>query len=134
MKRNSTPMEILFSIESEVNKRKEMKRKKKNKIQELKEKAEIFILCLICLIILLIGCHYEATYVVKGTVFSINEDEDIVSFEIKDNIFECEATETELLNEGDEFWIKLTNEATESNFEDDHLIDFGKHSFLCFVW
>ena len=107
---------------------------KRNKIKKLKDKAEIFILCLICLIILLIGCHYEATYVVKGTVFSINEDEDIVSFEIRDNIFECEATETELLNEGDEFWVKLTNEATESYPEDDHLIKFGKKHFLCFVW
>lgn len=109
-----------------------MKRKKKNKIQELKEKAEIFILCFFALVILLIGCHYEATYVVKGTVNSINED--VVSFEIRDNIFECKATKTELLNEGDEFWIKLTNEATESNFEDDHLIKFGNHHFLCFVW
>ena len=109
-----------------------MKRKKKNKMQELKEKAEIIILCFFGLIILLLGCHYEATYVVKGTVNSINEN--IVSFEIKDNIFECEATETELINEGDEFWVKLTNEATESYPEDDHLIKFGEHHFLCFVW
>ena len=109
-----------------------MKRKKKNKIQELKEKAEIFILCLFALVILLIGCHYEATYVVKGTINSINED--VISFEIRDNIFECEATETESLNEGDEFWVKLTNEATESNPYDDHLIKFGNHHFLCFVW
>ena len=105
---------------------------KRNKIKKLKDKAEIFILYFIYLIILLIGCHYEATYVVKGTVNSINED--VVSFEIRDNIFECEATETELLNEGDEFWVKLTNEATESNPYDDHLIGFGKKHFLCFVW
>lgn len=82
--------------------------------------------------ILFIGCHYEATYVTKGTVNSIEGN--VVSFEVRDNIFECTATETISLNKGDEFWVKLTNEATESYPEDDHLIDFGTHRFLCFVW
>lgn len=89
------------------------------------------IILAICLFVLLIGCHYEATYVVKGTVNAIEGN--VVSFEVRNNIFECTATETNFLNEGDEFWVKLTNEATE-NPEDDHLIDFGKQHFLCFVW
>lgn len=96
------------------------------------EKIKNLLILVFIVSILLIGCHYEATYVVKGTVNSIEEN--IVSFEVRDNIFECTATETESLNEGDEFWVKLTNEATESYPEDDHLIDFGTHHFLCFVW
>lgn len=112
-----------------------MKRKKKNKIQELKEKAEIFALCLIALVILLIGCHYEATYV-SNNCKVISKTETTLEVENLNNhmVYECEATGTETIHIGEKICCKFTNEATESNPEDDHWIDFGKHSFLCFVW
>lgn len=94
--------------------------------------ADVIILLPI-LVILIVGCHYEATYVTKGTVNNIEGN--VVSFEIRDNIFECTTKETNpSLKIGEEKWVKLTTEATEETVEDDHFIKFGDHCFLCFVW
>ena len=108
--------------------------KRKNKIQKLKDKAEILILCFFALLILLLGCHYEATYVAKCKVISVTE----TSIEVE-NLhthvnYECEATEAETIDIGKKLYCKFTNECTESNPYDDHLIGFGKKHFLCFVW
>lgn len=92
-----------------------------------------FLIDVIIIIILFIGFHMEATYTIKGTVYSINKNE--VTFETNGHLFCCTTEEdSPNLKKGEEKWLKLTTEATESNVEDDHLIDFGNHHFLCFVW
>lgn len=108
--------------------------KKRNKIKEIKDKIEIFILCFFALVILLIGCHYGATYTIKGTVYNINENE--ITFEDKTgNLFSCYTEESNPdIYKGEKFILKLNHKGTELDRTDDGLIDFGKHSFLCFVW
>ena len=108
--------------------------KKENKIQKLKAKAEILILCLIGLIILLVGCHYEATYVAKCKVISKTETTLEVENLHNHVCYECEATETETIHIDEILCCKFTNECTESDPYDDHWVNFGEHSFLCFVW
>lgn len=95
--------------------------------------ADIIVLLPI-IIVVMIGCHCEATYIAKCEVVSKTE----TSLEVE-NIYthvnyECEATGTETVKVGEKLRCKFTNEATEDNPYDDHWIDFGKHSFLCFVW
>lgn len=93
-----------------------------------------FLIDVIIIIILLIGFHMEATYTMKGTVYSINGNE--ITFEdTTGNLFSC-YTEEDFPNvhKGEKFILKLTNECTESDRTDDNLINYGKHSFLCFVW
>lgn len=86
------------------------------------------------IVILMLGFHCEATYVERCRVVSKTE----TSLEVE-NIhthvnYECEATGTETIHIGEKLCCKFTNEATESNPYDDHFINYGKHSFLCFVW
>lgn len=92
------------------------------------------IYCLICLTIILLGCHIDATYTIKGQVYSINGNE--ITFEdTTGNLFSCYTEEdSPNVHKGEKFILKLTNECTESDRTDDNLIDYGKHSFLCFVW
>ena len=88
---------------------------------------------ILCLFILLIGIHYEAVYTTKAEVYSVNGNE--VTFETNGHLFCCITEEdSPNLKKGEEKWLKLTTEATESDIEDDHLINFGDHHFLCFVW
>ena len=88
---------------------------------------------ILCLFILLVGIHYEAVYTTKAEVYSVNGNE--VTFETNGHLFCCTTEEdSPNLKKGEEKWLKLTTEATESNVEDDHLINFGDHHFLCFVW
>lgn len=92
------------------------------------------IILIICLFILMLGCHLDATYTIKGTVYSVNGNE--ITFEdTTGNLFSC-YTEEDFPNvhKGEKFILKLTNECTESDRTDDNLINYGKHSFLCFVW
>lgn len=95
--------------------------------------ADIIVLLPI-IVIIMIGCHCEATYVAKCEVVSKTE----TTLEVE-NIhthvnYECEAIGTETIHIGEKLYCKFTNEATESNPCDDHFINYGKHSFLCFVW
>lgn len=91
------------------------------------------IILILCLFVLLIGFHMEAVYTMKGTVYSVNGNE--VTFETNGHLFCCTTEEdSPNLKKGEEKWLKLTTEATENNVEDDHLINFGDHHFLCFVW
>ena len=92
------------------------------------------IILLPILVILLIGFHYEAVYTMKGTVYSVNGKE--ITFEdTTGNLFSCYAEENSPnVHKGEKFVLKFDHKGTESNRSDDGLIDFGKHSFLCFVW
>lgn len=91
------------------------------------------IVLILCLFVLLVGIHYEAVYTTKGTVYSINGNE--VTFETNGHLFSCTTEEdSPNLKKGEVKWLKLTTEATESDVKDDHLINFGDHHFLCFVW
>ena len=93
---------------------------------------KIKLLCI--LLIFIIGCHIEATYTMRGTVESVNGNE-VFFIDETDNLFSCKTKESfPSLNEGDEYVLKFRNNGTESNRLDDGLIDFGKHSFLWFVW
>lgn len=91
------------------------------------------IILILCLLVLLVGIHYEAVYTTKGEVYSVNGNE--VTFETNGHLFCCTTEEdSPNLRKGEVKWLKLTTEATESNMEDDHLINFGDYHFLCFVW
>lgn len=88
---------------------------------------------ILCLLILFIGFHMEAVYTTKAEVYSVNGNG--VTFETNGHLFCCTTEEdSPNLKKGEVKWLKLTTEATESNVEDDHLINFGDHHFLCFVW
>ena len=93
-----------------------------------------FLIDVIILFILLIGFHMEATYTIKGSVYSVNGNE--ITFEdTTGNLFSC-YTEEDSPNvyKGEKFILKLDHKGTESDRSDDGLIDFGKRGFLCFVW
>ena len=93
-----------------------------------------FLIDVIILFILLIGFHMEATYTIKGSVYSVNGNE--ITFEdTTGNLFSC-YTEEDSPNvyKGEKFILKLDHKGTESDRSDDGLIDFGKRCFLCFVW
>ena len=84
--------------------------------------------------ILLIGCHLDATYTMKGTVYSVNGNE-IMFEDITGNLFSCYTEENNPnVHKEEKFVLKFDHKGTESDRSDDGLIDYGKHSFLCFVW
>ena len=84
--------------------------------------------------ILLIGCHYGATYTMKGTVYSVNGNE-IMFEDITGNLFSCYTKEdSPNIHKEEKFVLKFDHKGTESDRSDDGLINYGKHSFLCFVW
>ena len=92
------------------------------------------LILILCLLILFIGFHMEATYTTKAKVYSVNGNE--ITFEdTTGNLFSC-YTEEDSPNvyKGEKFILKLDHKGTESDRSDDGLIDFGKRSFLCFVW
>ena len=93
-----------------------------------------FLMDVIIIIILLIGFHMEATYTMKGTVYSINGNE--ITFEdTTGNLFSCYTEENSPnVRKGEKFVLKFDHKGTESDRSDDSLINYGKHSFLCFVW
>lgn len=91
-----------------------------------------FLIDVAIIIILFIGFHMEATYTMKGTVYSINGKE--ITFEdTTGNLFSC-YTEDSDVHKGEKFILKFDHKGTESDRSDDGLINYGKHSFLCFVW
>lgn len=88
---------------------------------------------ILCLFVLLIGFHMEATYTMKGTVYSVNENE--ITFEdTTGNLFSCYTEDSPNVHKGEKFVLKFDHKGTESDRSDDGLINYGKHSFLCFVW
>lgn len=88
---------------------------------------------ILCLFVLLIGFHMEATYTIKGTVYSVNENE--ITFEdTTGNLFSCYTEDSPNVHKGEKFVLKFDHKGTESDRSDDGLINYGKHSFLCFVW
>ena len=88
---------------------------------------------ILCLFVLLIGFHMEATYTIKGTVYSVNENE--ITFEdTTGNFFSCYTEDSPNVHKGEKFVLKFDHKGTESDRSDDGLINYGKHSFLCFVW
>ena len=99
-------------------------------------KIRYAIIAVLCTVIILIGCHLDATYTMKGYVEFVNGNE-ITFVDETGNLFSC-TTETEEmtpnLDKGNEYILKFSHKGTESNRLDDGLIDFGKHSFLWFVW
>lgn len=99
-----------------------------------KDKIYLICLCLICMTIIILGCHYEATYIAKCKVISKTETTLKVENLHNHVCYECEATETETIHIDEILCCKFTNECTESDPYDDHWVNFGEHSFLCFVW
>ena len=99
----------------------------------MKQKLSIFFCTTICLLILAYGCHLDATYVRKATVYSITETE--ICFEELETgeQWKCYAT-TENIKLDDNYFIKFDNKATESDRYDDGLIDFGKHCICGIVF
>ena len=93
-----------------------------------------YIIDVIIIIILFICFHMEATYTMKGSVYSVDGNE--ITFEdITGNLFSCYTEENSPnVHKGEKFVLKLDHKGTESDRSDDGLINFGKHSFLCFVW
>lgn len=92
-----------------------------------------FLIDIAAIIILLIGFHMEATYTTKAKVYSVNENE--ITFEdTTGNLFSCYAEDSTDVHKGEKFVLKFDHRGTESDRSDDGLINFGKHSFLCFVW
>ena len=92
------------------------------------------IIIILCLFILIIGCHLDATYMIKGTVYSVNGNE-IMFEDITGNLFSCYTEENNPnIRKGEKFVLKFDHKGTESDRSDDGLINYGKHSFLCFVW
>ena len=93
-----------------------------------------YIIDIIILFILLIGFHMEATYTIKGTVYSVNENE--ITFEdTTGNLFSCYTEENNPnIHKGEKFVLKFDHKGTESDRSDDGLINYGKHHFRCFVW
>lgn len=91
------------------------------------------IILILCLFVLFIGFHYEATYTMKGTVYNVNGNE--ITFEdTTGNLFSCYAEDSPNVHKGEKFVLKFDHKGTESDRSDDGLINYGKHSFLCFVW
>ena len=91
------------------------------------------IILILCLLVLFIGFHYEAVYTIKGTVYSVNGNE--ITFEdTTGNLFSCYTKDSPNVHKGEKFILKFDHKGTESDRSDDSLIDFGKHSILCFVW
>lgn len=91
------------------------------------------IILILCLFVLLIGFHMEATYTMKGTVYSVNGNE--ITFEdTTGNLFSCYTEDSPNVHKGEKFILKFDHKGTESDRSDDGLINYGKHSFLCFVW
>lgn len=78
--------------------------------------------------------HMEATYTVKGTVYSVNGNK--ITFEdTTGNLFSCYTKEKHPhLHKGEEFIIKLDHKGTEADRTDDGLIDFGKHCICRIMW
>lgn len=88
---------------------------------------------ILCLLVLLIGFHMEATYTIKGSVYSVNGNE--ITFEdTTGNLFSCYTEDSPNVRKGEKFVLKFDHKGTESDRSDDDLINYGKHSFLCFVW
>lgn len=88
---------------------------------------------ILCVLVLLIGFHMEATYTIKGTVYSVNGKE--ITFEdTTGNLFSCYTEDSPNVHKGEKFVLKFDHKGTESDRSDDGLINYGKHSFLCFVW
>ncbi len=92
-----------------------------------------YIIDVIILFILFIGFHYEATYTMKGTVYSINGKE-ITFADTPGNLFSCYTEDSPNVHKGEKFVLKFDHKGTESDRSDDGLINYGKHHFLCFVW
>lgn len=92
-----------------------------------------FLIDVAVIIILFIGFHYEATYTMKGTVYSVNGNE--ITFEdTTGNLFSCYTKDSPNVYKGEKFVLKFDHKGTESDRSDDGLINYGKRSFLCFVW
>lgn len=91
------------------------------------------IILILCLFVLFIGFHMEATYTIKGSVYSVDGNE--ITFEdTTGNLFSCYTEDSPNVHKGEKFVLKFDHKGTESDRSDDGLIDFGKHSLLCFVW
>lgn len=88
----------------------------------------------VIILFLFIGFHYEAVYTMKGTVYNVNGNE--ITFEdTTGNLFSCYTKEdSHNVHKGEKFVLEFDHKGTESNRSDDGLINYGKHSFLCFVW
>ncbi len=92
------------------------------------------LILIFCTFIILICCHLDATYTMKGQVYSVNGNE--ITFEdTTGNLFSCYTKEdSPNVHKGEKFILKFDHKGTESDRSDDGLINFGKHNFLCFVW
>lgn len=91
------------------------------------------LILILCLLIFFIGFHIEVTYTMKGTVYSVNENE--ITFEdTTGNLFSCYTEDSPNVHKGEKFVLKFDHKGTESDRSDDGLINYGKHNFLCFVW
>ena len=78
--------------------------------------------------------HMEATYTMKGTVYSVNRNK--ITFEdATGNLFSCYTKEEHPhLRKGDKFVLKFDHKGTEADRTDDSLIDFGKHCICRIMW
>ncbi len=78
--------------------------------------------------------HMEATYTMKGTVYSVNGNE--ITFEdATGNLFSCYTEEEHPhLHKGDEFILKFDHKGDEAHRENHTLIDFGKHCICRIMW
>lgn len=76
-------------------------------------------------LVLLWGCHLDATYKLKGTVYSVSPTE--ICFEDKTGeLYSCYATETENVKVGDKYILKFDHKGTESDRSDDGLIGYKR--------
>ena len=92
------------------------------------------IILILCLFVLLIGCHLDATYTMKGSVYFVNGNE-IMFEDITGNLFSCYTKEdSPNVHIGENFILKFDNKGEEGDRTKHTLIDYGKYSFLCFVW
>lgn len=78
------------------------------------------IILIICLFILMLGCHLDATYTMKASIYSINGNE-ITLEDITGNLVSYYG-DTNNLHIGQTCKIKFDHNGTESNREDDIIL------------
>ena len=78
------------------------------------------IILIICLFILMLGCHLDATYTMKGTVYSINGNK-ITLEDITGNLFSYYG-DTDNLHIGQACKVKFDHNGTENNRKDDIIL------------
>lgn len=93
-----------------------------------------FIVSTVIILFLILCFHMEATYTMKGTVYSVNGKE--ITFEdTTGNLFSCYTEENNPnVHKGEKFILKLDHKGTEGDRTDDGLIDFGKHCICRIMW